>query len=206
MLYLCEHFHQKIRQYAIVIAVATLHLLIYKDIFFLVYKVFLYCCCCAANIVNKQGYRYQKLHFLSVMSRPLSFSTDISGILGGLNLAHAWSHSWFEAWLVTRDGYRERGARGHLSFWGPTQVWPILPFAWKAWKYAPLVCSAPSTSFSFVNNPIFNLTLIAYVLLMPYGYRQSRITCTPYPQMGGGHAATGAQNLGPSSLSHPKKD
>jgi len=28
------------------------------------------------------------------------FSTDIPGILGGLNLAHAWSHRLFEAWLV----------------------------------------------------------------------------------------------------------
>jgi len=24
-----------------------------------------------------------------------------------------------------RDGFRERGALGHLSFWGPTQVGPI---------------------------------------------------------------------------------
>jgi len=43
---------------------------------------------------------------------------------------------------TTRDGFRERGALGHLSFWGPTQVWPIWPFVWKAWNYAPLVCSA----------------------------------------------------------------
>ena len=28
------------------------------------------------------------------------FSTDISGILGGLNLAYAWSHRLFEAGLV----------------------------------------------------------------------------------------------------------
>jgi len=27
-------------------------------------------------------------------------STDISGILGSLNLAYAWSHKLFEAWLV----------------------------------------------------------------------------------------------------------
>ena len=47
---------------------------------------------------------------------------------------------------MIRDGFRERGALGHLSFWGPTQVWPIWPFVWKAWKYAPLVCSAPSKS------------------------------------------------------------
>jgi len=43
-----------------------------------------------------------------------------------------------------RDGFRERGALGHLSFWGPTQVWPIWPFLWKAWNYVPLMCSAPS--------------------------------------------------------------
>jgi len=30
-----------------------------------------------------------------------SLFTDISGILGGLNLAHAWSHRSFEAWLVS---------------------------------------------------------------------------------------------------------
>ena len=34
---------------------------------------------------------------------------------------------------------------GHLSFGGPKQVWPIWPFVWKAWKYAPLMC-APQTS------------------------------------------------------------
>jgi len=33
--------------------------------------------------------RYPKWHFLSIMRRLLIFSTDISGILGGLNLAHA---------------------------------------------------------------------------------------------------------------------
>jgi len=27
---------------------------------------------------------------------------------------------------------------------GPTQVWPICPFAWNAWKYALLMCSASS--------------------------------------------------------------
>jgi len=29
------------------------------------------------------------------------FSTDISGIFSGLNLAHAWSYRLFEAWLVS---------------------------------------------------------------------------------------------------------
>jgi len=46
--------------------------------------------------------------------------------------------------LTTRDGHGERGALGHLNVWGPTQVWPIWPFVWKPWKYAPLLGSAPS--------------------------------------------------------------
>jgi len=48
--------------------------------------------------------------------------------------------------LVTtvRDGFRARGTLGHLSFWGPMKVWPIWPFAWKTWKFALLMCSAPS--------------------------------------------------------------
>jgi len=45
---------------------------------------------------------------------------------------------------IIRDGFRERGALGHLSFWGPTQVWHIWPFVWKAWKFASLMCSASS--------------------------------------------------------------
>jgi len=65
----------------------------------------LYYCCCAAKTVNKQGYihaSYQvaEMAFLSIMSRLHIFSTDISGISGGLNLAYAWRHSLFEAWLV----------------------------------------------------------------------------------------------------------
>jgi len=43
-----------------------------------------------------------------------------------------------------KDGFRYRWALGHHSLWGPTQVWLIWPFVWKAWKYAPLMCSAPS--------------------------------------------------------------
>jgi len=42
------------------------------------------------------------------------------------------------------DGFRERRALGHLSFWVPTQVWPMWPFVWKAWKYAPHMCGPPS--------------------------------------------------------------
>jgi len=33
---------------------------------------------------------------------------------------------------ASMDGFRKRGALGHLSLWGPMQVWPIWPFAWKA--------------------------------------------------------------------------
>jgi len=43
-----------------------------------------------------------------------------------------------------RDGFMGRGALGHLSFRGPKQVWPIWPFVWKAWTYAPLMFSASS--------------------------------------------------------------
>jgi len=42
--------------------------------------------------------RKQKWHILSIMSRLLIFSTDI---LGGLNLARAWSHRLCEAWLAS---------------------------------------------------------------------------------------------------------
>jgi len=34
------------------------------------------------------------------MIRLLNISADVSGILGGLDLASAWSHRLFEAWLV----------------------------------------------------------------------------------------------------------
>jgi len=43
-----------------------------------------------------------------------------------------------------RAGFREHEALGHLSFWGPKHMWHIWPFVWKAWKSAPLMCSAPS--------------------------------------------------------------
>jgi len=54
----------------------------------------LYYYCCAAETVNKQGYIYAsyqlaEMVFLGIMSRLLIFSTDISGIIGGLNLANA---------------------------------------------------------------------------------------------------------------------
>jgi len=52
----------------------------------------LYYCCCAAKTANEQGhihasYQVAEMAFWSIMST--FFSTDISGILGGLNLAHA---------------------------------------------------------------------------------------------------------------------
>jgi len=49
ILYLNEHFHQKIIQHAIVIAGTTVYLL--KEIFFLAYKVILYYFCCTAKTV-----------------------------------------------------------------------------------------------------------------------------------------------------------
>ena len=49
-----------------------------------------------------------------------------------------------------RDGFRERGALGHLSFGGPKHMWPIWPFVWKAWKYAPPMCGAHLKNLSFV--------------------------------------------------------
>jgi len=44
---------------------------------------------------------------------------------------------------IGRDGFRERGALGHFSFWGSTQMWPIWSLVFKAWKYVPLTCNAP---------------------------------------------------------------
>jgi len=58
----------------------------------------------------------------------------------------ACAHHVARADRVDRDGFRERGALGHLSFGGPTQVWPIWPFVWKTWKYGPLMCRAPQKS------------------------------------------------------------
>jgi len=54
--------------------------------------------------------------------------------------------------LVTtvRDGFRERGAQVHFSFWGPMPVWPIWPFVWKAWKYITIMCSVPSEIYLFL--------------------------------------------------------
>ena len=39
---------------------------------------------------------------------------------------------------------------------------------------------------------------------MPYGYKQSRISRTPYFPIGG-HPATGAQYSDPSPFSHPER-
>jgi len=35
-------------------------------------------------------------------------------------------------YVTSRDGFRERGAEGHLSFWVPRQVWPIWSLVLKA--------------------------------------------------------------------------
>jgi len=55
-----------------------------------------------------------------------------------------------QQWFVSRDGFRERGAPGHLSFGGPKHMWPVWPFVWKAWKYALPMCSAHLRNPSFV--------------------------------------------------------
>jgi len=57
ILYLCEHFHQKVRQHAVFIAVATLHLLTYRTFC----SMFTKCSCIIAVVlqrlfVNSQGY------------------------------------------------------------------------------------------------------------------------------------------------------
>jgi len=49
----------------------------------------------------------------------------------------------------TRDGFRERGTLGHLSFGGPTQVWPIGPFVWNR-ESMPLLCVVLLKNLSFV--------------------------------------------------------
>ena len=41
-----------------------------------------------------------------------------------------------------RDAFRERGALGHISFWGPTREWPILSLSEKC-ESIPLLCVVP---------------------------------------------------------------
>jgi len=41
---------------------------------------------------------------------------------------------------ASRDGFRERRALGHCSFWGPMLVLPIWSLVLKTWKYPPLPC------------------------------------------------------------------
>jgi len=64
------------------------------------------------------------------------------------SVLHSFSHGisfvFFLGLPTNWDRFKERGIRGYLSFSGPTQVWPIWPFVWNAWKYAPLMCSTPS--------------------------------------------------------------
>jgi len=56
-----------------------------------------------------------------------------------------------------REGFRERRTLGHLSFWGPTRVWPIWPFVRKAWK-----CGAPS----YVWCPLKNLSFVVPTMVL----------------------------------------
>jgi len=55
MLYLSKHFHQKLRQHAIVIEMSTLYLLILEN-FLLSSRSNFILLLCAAKTVNKQGY------------------------------------------------------------------------------------------------------------------------------------------------------
>ena len=61
--------------------------------------------------------KQQKWHFLSIISN--HFFADISDILGGLNLARAWSHTLFEAWLVS--AWFESDLLGDVKFF-----WPVV--------------------------------------------------------------------------------
>jgi len=62
-----------------------------------------------------------------------------------MNETH-WFQVWISCWRLetSRDGFRERGAVGHLCFSGPTQVWPIWLIVLKAWNYVPVMCNATS--------------------------------------------------------------
>jgi len=70
-------------------------------------------------------------------------------VLSGLGLGLIWLRLLDP---TPRDRFRKHGALGHLSFWSPAQVRPIWSFVWKTWKYAPLMCSAPSKIYLFCAN------------------------------------------------------
>ena len=86
--YLSEHFHQKIRQHAIVIAETTLHLLIHRTFSQFTKPFCIIAVVLQRLLISKATFmlriRQQKWHFLSIMST--HFSADS---LGGLNFAHA---------------------------------------------------------------------------------------------------------------------
>jgi len=44
--------------------------------------------------------------------------------------------------LIYRDAFRERGALGRLSFWGPMQVLSVWLFVWKR-ESMPVLCVVP---------------------------------------------------------------
>ena len=48
------------------------------------------------------------------------------------------------ALTTSRGGFRKRGVLGHLTVWGPTAGVIYLVTCFKAQKYAPLMCIAPS--------------------------------------------------------------
>ena len=49
-----------------------------------------------------------------------------------------------KTYLLSGTNLGSAGPQAILVFWGPMHMWPIWPFAWKALKYAPLMCSPPS--------------------------------------------------------------
>jgi len=65
-------------------------------------------------------------------------------------LYNAYSQPFPTCGPMSRDGLRERGALGHLSFGVSKHMGPIWAFVWKGWKYAPPVCSAHLKNLSFV--------------------------------------------------------
>jgi len=76
---------------------------------------------------------------------------------------------YFKTILGTTDGFRERGALGHLNFSDPTQVRPILQFIWKSIKVSPLVGSAPKKISFVITTLVLRLRQIRVGNLRPPG-------------------------------------
>jgi len=104
MLYLTKHFHQKIRQYAIVIVMTTPYLLIYRK-FLLSSQSNFVLLLWAAKTVNKQGYiqaSYQEEEMACFKYYEYSFLNRYFSYFQWLEFSpHAWSYRLFEVsgWL-----------------------------------------------------------------------------------------------------------